>query len=321
MAAESAPPRARTRRLTVTAKEARHRLDRFLAGRLPDSSRSYLQKLVADGCVRVEGEERPLKANRPVATGEVVTVTFPPSVPSTLRPEAIPLDVLHEDRHLIVINKPAGMVVHPGAGAREGTLAHAILHHCSDLSGIGGVDRPGIVHRLDKDTSGVIVVAKDDATHRDLAAQFARRTVEKTYVALVRGRVRALSGAIDAPLGRDRRQRLRISSRTDRPRDALTHYTVLERLPRHTWLEIRPRTGRTHQIRVHMKMLGHPIAGDPLYGGRGDERLPVALPRRLALHALRIAFDHPATRGRLVCEAPLPADLTAMLEAARAVPS
>ena len=309
------------RRLTVTTAEARHRLDRFLAERLPDRSRSYLQKLVADGCVRVEGHEKLPKANRPVAAGDVVLVTFPPSVPSTLRPEAIPLDILHEDANLIVIHKPAGMVVHPGAGAREGTLAHAILHHCKDLSGIGGVDRPGIVHRLDKDTSGAIVIAKDDATHRHLAAQFQKRTVEKIYLALVLGRVRAAAGSIDAPLGRDRRQRLRISSRTDRPRDALTHYSVLERLPRHTWLEIRPKTGRTHQIRVHMKMLGHPIAGDPLYGGRtqsADD--PFAGKRRLALHALRLSFDHPRTGRRLTCEAPLPADLAAMVQAARESP-
>jgi len=313
----------RTRRLTVTPPDARKRLDRFLAERLPEASRSYLQKLVAQGRVLVEGEARPPKANRSVAAGEVVVVTFPETVPSSLVPEAIPLDILHEDRGLVVINKPAGMVVHPGAGAREGTLAHAILHHCSDLSGIGGVDRPGIVHRLDKDTSGAIVVAKDDATHRSLAAQFQKRTVEKVYLALVRGRVRDLAGSIDAPLGRDRRQRLRISSRTDRPRDALTHYRVLERMPRHTYMEIRPKTGRTHQIRVHMKMLGHPIVGDPLYGGRaeaGAGKAPgdAGNARRMALHALRLSFDHPGTGRRIVCEAPIPADFEALLQAARA---
>jgi len=319
-------------RLTVTAEEKDRRLDQMLAGRLTGHSRSSLQRLIRDGRVRImqsgepadgppaPGPSRALRAGRPMTPGEVVEVTFPDVEPSALEPEALPLAVLHEDDALIVIDKPSGMVVHPGAGARTGTLVHALLHHCSDLSGIGGVGRPGIVHRLDKGTSGVLVVAKTDAAHRDLTRQFQARTVEKLYVALVWGRPRPATGTIDLAIGRDTRQRLRISSRTASPRQAVTTYRVDETLAGFSWLDVRPRTGRTHQIRVHLKHLGHPIVGDDTYGGArftqvADPRHRAALQRlgRLALHARRLAFVHPSTGLPVSFEAAVPVELETVL--------
>lgn len=312
----------RRHRLVVAGGESRHRLDRFLAERFPDHSRSFLASLIRDGMVAIDGS--PLRPSRAVRAGEVIEVTFPEPVPLELVPEPIPLSILHEDADLIVLDKPSGLTVHPGAGARHGTLVHALLHHCRDLSGIGGVERPGIVHRLDKETSGVLVVAKTDAAHRDLVRQFQERTVEKTYMALVRGRVAPRSGRIDLPIGRDRVHRVRISARTATPRAALTEYTVREELDGFAWLEVRPRTGRTHQIRVHLAHLGHPVVGDRLYGGsrpplpEGDPRRPaLASFRRLALHALRLAFTHPGTRRRVVYEAPVPRQMEDLLDRLR----
>jgi 23S rRNA pseudouridine1911/1915/1917 synthase len=313
-----------TERLTVSAAESRIRLDRLLAERFPAHSRSYLQKLIRDGQVRVQGSPSPLRPGRLMAAGESVEIDFPPPEPMTLVPEQRPLAVLHEDEDLLVLDKPAGVTVHPGAGARTGTLVHALLHHCRDLSGIGGVERPGIVHRLDKDTTGVLVVAKNDAAHRDLSRQFASREVVKEYVALVWGRPRRMHGVVDAPIGRDTRRRVLISTRTGSPRAAITEYTVAETLAGYAWLEVRPKTGRTHQIRVHLKELGHPIVGDPLYGGArfAQEKDPARQEAlrafgRLALHARRITFRHPRTGAPLTCEARVPADLAALREALR----
>lgn len=320
------------RHLTVRNEEARQRLDHFLAGRLPEQSRSYLQRLIREGHVSLLGDaagrthpREPLRlARRPMRPGESVEVFFPPPVASHIVPEDMPLAILHEDVDIIVIDKPAGVVVHPGAGAHTGTLVHALLHHCADLSGIGGVERPGIVHRLDKETSGVLVVAKNDAAHRQLTRQFQQRSVTKLYVALVWGGLEKVSGSIDLAIGRDSRQRLKISARTSAPRDAFTQYRLVEALPGFSWVEVMPRTGRTHQIRVHMKHIGHPIAGDTVYGGAGwkkiaDPAKQEALRgfRRLALHARQLSFTHPTLGSLVTYEAAVPAEIESLLAALR----
>jgi 23S rRNA pseudouridine1911/1915/1917 synthase len=310
-------------RLTVTKEEAGLRLDRFLAARCRLRSRAYLQKLIQEGLVTQEA--RSLKASRSMVEGETIEVEIPDLRPLDLTPEAIPLAILYEDAHLIVIDKPAGIAVHPGAGQRTGTLVHALLHHCRDLSGIGGVERPGIVHRLDKGTSGVLVAAKSDAAHRGLVNQFQERAVAKVYEAVVWGRMEGVTGSIDLAIGRDLRNRVKISSRTSSPREAFTEYRVEETLSGFSWLEVKPRTGRTHQIRVHLTHLGHPIVGDAVYGGVGRAR-QIADPvkkealgafRRLALHARRLSFAHPVTGERLAIEAPLPPELLALINVLR----
>ena len=312
--------------LVVTAGESDRRLDRFLAERFPHHSRSYLQKLIRDGHVTLA--ERTAKTGASLSAGDHVQVVFPPARASGIVPEAVPLSILHEDHEIIVVDKPAGMVVHPAAGAASGTLVHALMHHCKDLSGVGGVERPGIVHRLDKNTSGVIVVAKTDEAHRALTRQFQDRTVTKVYVALVWGHLSVDEGTVDLAIGRDTRSRVKISARTHRPREAVTQYKVLRRLPASaavpsfTWLEARPRTGRTHQIRVHLKSLGHPVVGDTVYGGVTPGKIAnpgwtVALKAftRLALHAHRIAFVHPSTGLPVSFESPVPPDIRDLIEA------
>jgi 23S rRNA pseudouridine1911/1915/1917 synthase len=242
-------------------------------------------------------------------------------------PEAIPLRIIHEDAHLIVVDKPAGLVVHPGAGAPSGTLVNALLHHVKDLSGVGGVLRPGIVHRLDRGTSGLLVVAKDDETHRELARQFAGRTVEKEYLALVHGVPRRGEGAIKATIGRDPVHRQKMSVGASRGREALSTYRVLEVLDGAALLRVRIHTGRTHQIRVHLASIGHPVAGDRTYGGgrtpssrRQDARDALSSLSRPALHAARLAFRHPVTSALLVFESPLPEDIDSVLERLRKEP-
>lgn len=309
--------------MTVTAREAGLRLDRFLAGRLPGMSRSFLQGLVRAGRVTVKG--LPLRSSRVISRDDVVLVEIPDAEPLNLIPEPLALEILHSDADIIVLNKPSGLTVHPGAGARTGTLVHRLLHHCRDLSGIGGVERPGIVHRLDKDTSGVIVVAKTDPAHRNLINQFQARTVAKTYEAIVWGRLEKSRGIVDLPIGRDRRDRVKISSRSSSPREACTEYEVKERLTGFTWIEVHPKTGRTHQIRVHMNHLGHPIVGDAVYGGAGRaqrvtdpaRRQVIADFHRLALHARRIGFIHPRLGVPVSYEAPLPPEFTALAAALR----
>src|SRR5437899_5506807 len=255
------------RRLIVDLPaEARgQRLARTLAGLVPGQSRASLQRLMREGQVRLAG--RAARPSDSVKGGERVEIDLPVPVPSSLIPEDFPLAVLHEDDDILVINKPAGLPVHPGAGARSGTLVNALLNHCRDLSGIGGVERPGIVHRLDKDTSGVLVVAKNDQAHRSLASQFKARSVEKTYEALVWGRPRLESGVIDAAIGRHPSARTRMAVRPG-GRSARTAYRVVSSWGAVTMLEVRPETGRTHQIRVHLSHVGHAILGDRLYGGR-----------------------------------------------------
>ncbi|HEY7476224.1 MAG TPA: RluA family pseudouridine synthase [Vicinamibacterales bacterium] len=302
----------------ASARDAGQRLDHFLARQLPQLSRSQIQRLIKDGRVQVTGG-RP-KPSLLVWDGLSADVSVPEARPLDLQPEALPLSILHDDPSLVVIDKPAGMVVHPAAGHRTGTVVHALLHHVGGLSGIGGTERPGIVHRLDRGTSGVMVIAKDDETHRALARQFHDRKVEKEYLALVWGRMTA-GTSIDLPVGRHPRQRQKMSTRSPRGRAALSRIIEAEFLAGVTLVRVGIATGRTHQIRVHLADAGHAVAGDSLYGGV-RRRLPprlagVARLERPFLHAARLEFTHPKTGRRMSFEAPLPADLAAVLTALR----
>jgi 23S rRNA pseudouridine1911/1915/1917 synthase len=302
---------------SITPEDVGERLDRYLTQQLPSHSRAYLQQLVEQKQILVDG--RTTKPGYRLRAGDQIVVTLPPPKPLGVLPEPIPLDVLYEDAHLLVVNKTAGMVVHPSPGNTSGTLVNALLAHCTELSGIGGVERPGIVHRLDKDTSGAIVVAKDDATHRGLARQFAERQVKKRYLAIVRGDIRNAEGVIDAAIGRHPVYRQKMSTHTRVGRQAVTEFHVLERFGLYTLVELCPHTGRTHQIRVHMAAVGHPLLGDPTYGRDRKElhRAPLAHQlswfRRHALHAWMLGFVHPASEEWLECRAPLPADLEHLL--------
>jgi len=283
----------------VDAKAAGMRLDRFLAELCPDFSRARLQGFIRDGHARVNRVAA--KPSWPLREGDAVVLEIPAeTAPSPLAAQEMPLGILFEDEQLLVLDKPAGLVVHPGAGNREGTLANGLLHHCSGIEIVGGTERPGIVHRLDKETSGCLVVAKTESAHRHLAEQFASRGVEKTYLALVDGKPRMPHGTIDAAIGRHpvHRQKMAV---VERGRDALTHYRVLDSRDARAIVQCQPKTGRTHQIRVHLKHLGHPVAGDPVYGRRGNFT-------RHMLHAWKLTFTHPATGKRISFSAPLPAD-------------
>jgi 23S rRNA pseudouridine1911/1915/1917 synthase len=301
---------------TITAESAGQRLDQFLVSVLAEHSRSQIQKLIADGRVRVGA--RQVRPNLAVHAGDHVVVDLPEPAPTSVQPEATPLEILYQDRDVVVVNKPPGMVVHPGAGHASGTLVNALLHHISDLSGIGGELRPGIVHRLDRGTSGIIVVAKNDAAHQELSRQFHDREVEKEYIALVWGVVQA-GRRIEAPIGRDPVNRQKMSARSRRAREAVTRVTKAVHLPGLTLCQVAIHTGRTHQIRVHLSAIGHPIVGDALYGGvhrrvPGDIRAVTHLQRPF-LHAERLAFKHPRDGRRMEFTAPLPADLQDVLDA------
>ncbi len=286
--------------------EAGQRLDHFLAAKMAGQSRARIQAWIEEGRVRAGGAMR--KASWKVRAGERIEVE--PAEPPPLRafPEDIPLEILYEDEAVAAVNKPAGLVVHAGAGRVAGTLVNALLHRYGRLSEPGDAMRPGIVHRLDKGTSGVILVARTEAAHQSLAQQFASRTVEKVYLALVEGRVAAGQGVIDKPIERDPVRRTRMTARTGRGRRALTEYRVVERFEKFTLLEVRIRTGRTHQIRVHLASIGHPVAGDTLYGAaaRPAGLEPLGRPW---LHAWRIGFVSPASGERVTVEAPLPEEL------------
>jgi 23S rRNA pseudouridine1911/1915/1917 synthase len=301
------------------------RLDRFLVSVLADFSRSQIQKLIADGHVSLAGavrrggpSGRPApKANAVVHEGDRILVDSPEPVESAVRGEEIPIEILYQDPDLAVLNKPAGMVVHPAAGHDSGTLVNALLHQMDDLSGIGGERRPGIVHRLDRGTSGVMVVAKNDAAHHELARQFHDREVEKEYIALVWGVVQA-GRRIDAAIGRDPANRQKMSSRAKHAREAVTRITRAHHLPGLTLCQVAIHTGRTHQIRVHLSAIGHPIVGDALYGGvhrrvAGDIRAVQRLVRPF-LHAVRLKFAHPRDERPMEFIAPLPDDLRDVLE-------
>jgi 23S rRNA pseudouridine1911/1915/1917 synthase len=292
------------------------RLDRFLVSVLPGQSRSHIQRLIQNGHVHVAG--RQAKANQKVKEGQQVTVDIPEPVEPAPAAEALPLEVVYQDRDVIVIDKPAGMVVHPAAGHSSGTLVNALLHHVSDLSGVGGEKRPGIVHRLDRGTSGLMVVAKHDAAHAELARQFRDREVEKEYVALVWGVVQA-GRRVDAPIGRDPVDRKKMSARARRSREAVTRIVGAEPFGQTlTLARVAIQTGRTHQIRVHLSTIGHAIVGDALYGGvrrrvPGDLRVVTHLMRPF-LHAARIAFKHPGDGRRMEFTSALPEDLQRVLD-------
>ena len=301
--------------ITVQPEHDGLRLDRVLASEIAGHSRSQIQRLIEDGQVTLP-RVKVVKANTPVREGDVITITLPEPVAPEPVAEDIPLAILFQDADIIVVNKPAGMVVHPGAGHEGGTLVNALLHHVTDLSGIGGELRPGIVHRLDKGTSGVMVVAKNDAAHQELARQFHDREVEKQYVALVWGLVQQRK-RIDIPIGRDPVHREKISTRARRARSAVTRVTWARHVPGLSLLRIAIHTGRTHQIRVHLNAIGHPIVGDSLYGGV-HRRVPHHLRAlqhltRPFLHAERLAFNHPRTGEYMEFTAPLPDDLRTVL--------
>jgi len=309
----------RTETLTIEHTLTAGRLDTFLRGRFPAVSRGAIQRLIEQGHIRVNG--RTVKPTHMPHAGEVVEVRWPEARPPTAQPEEMPLNILYEDDALLVLNKPAGLVVHPAAGHEEHTLVNALLHHCAGkLSGIGGVARPGIVHRLDKETSGCLVVAKNDETHLALSAQFAGRRVEKIYHALVGGELPRDSGEIRVAIARHPSHRKRMAVSDDTGREARTSYRVLERLRCSTLVEATLHTGRTHQIRVHFQHLGFPLLGDDTYGQRQNRRFEelvgFAAPR-VMLHACQLAFIHPRTGERLEFEAPRPVEFEDFLRALR----
>ena len=305
----------------ASSQDDRQRLDAILAAHLPNCSRSFAAALIRHGHIRVNDTER--KPSYKVRLGDHITGTIPEPDPMDLDPEPIPLDIVYEDDDLMVLNKPAGLVVHPAAGHSSGTLVNAPLYHCPDLNGIGGERRPGIVHRLDKDTSGIMLVTKTALAHQHLSEQFKDRHVQKRYLALVTGKPRAQEGIIDLPIGRHPSDRKKMSVVSGRPRDALTLWQIKERLGACTLLNVELKTGRTHQIRVHCKAMGHPIVGDPVYGGRAQRRLPSnnqpAAPRWLAeikrqmLHARQLGFIHPTSGEPLTFKAPVADDMSKIL--------
>ena len=310
----------------IQTDQSGKRLDRFLISATEGLSRTYLQKLIRDGTVTVN-DKISKQPSYKLRSGDRVCLTIPNSRPlETLQPEKIPLDILHEDSHLIVLNKPAGMLVHPASGVNVGTLVNALLAHCTDLSGIGGVERPGIVHRLDKDTSGVLVVAKTDVVHRELSVQFEKHTITRQYVAVVCSIPAEATGTINAQIARSRQDKRRMTTVENNGRHAVTHYQVLESYYNFSLIQLTLETGRLHQIRVHMQHIGHPIAGDTIYGGEqralnDADTLPVKHAliqlKRQALHARTLQFEHPVTHERMIFSAPKPADMQRLVDALR----
>ncbi|MDO5547276.1 MAG: RluA family pseudouridine synthase [Eubacteriales bacterium] len=300
-----------TEQIVISAEEQGSRLDRVLSGHFSDLTRSSLQGLIEAGNVCKDG--KPLKKNYKVSAGDAIWVTLPEPKEVEIQPEDIPLDVVYEDADLIVVNKPRGMVVHPAPGNWSGTLVNALMHHCGDsLSGINGEIRPGIVHRIDKDTSGLLVVAKNDTAHRSLAEQIAVHSAVRQYYAVVIGCPKEDTGTIHAPIARHRTDRKKMAIDPN-GREAITHYTVLERYRGFTYLTFQLETGRTHQIRVHMKHIGHPIIGDPLYGPKNDGWKLGGQ----CLHAGKLTLTHPTTGERMTFTAPLPAYFEAVMNKLR----
>lgn len=288
------------------------RLDAVLSALAPQYSRSRLKRLIEEGCVLVNGA--PEKPKYRVSSGDRIEVHLPSAQPIEAQPQDIPLDIVYEDDDIIVINKPQGMVVHPAPGNPDGTLVNALLHHCERLSGINGMMRPGIVHRIDKDTSGLLVAAKTDAAYRGLAAQIKAHTARRIYLAVTEGVIKDDHGVIDAPIGRHPIDRKRMAvTEKGRTRPAVTEYTVLERFAGYTLIEARLQTGRTHQIRVHMAHIGHPLVGDPVYGLKKQK---FSLPGQ-ALHAARLLLAHPVTGEEMEFSAPPPAAFTDLVEKLR----
>lgn len=299
-------------RLTVSPEEAGVRIDKYLAEQLTDITRSYLQKLLKDGSVQMNG--KPVKTSTKTAAGAVIELTIPEPEEPEILPEDIPLDILYEDSDVILINKPKDMVVHPAAGHYTGTLVNALMYHCKgDLSGINGVLRPGIVHRIDKDTTGVLIVCKNDKAHNALAEQLKEHSITRKYRAIVCGNLKEDEGTVDAPLGRHPQDRKKMAIVRTGGKRAVTHYRVLERFGNYTYIECQLETGRTHQIRVHMASLGHPLLGDEVYG---RVKSPFKLEGQ-TLHAMVLGFIHPTTGEYMEFEAPLPEYFEKLLEKLR----
>ena len=296
------------------------RLDHFICRALPSETRSAIKRLIESGNVLVNDKQ--VRSSLKLRCGDLISIDIPEPIAATPLPEPIPLDVLFEDADVVVVNKPAGMVAHPGAGNSSGTLVNALLSHCTDLSGVGGELRPGIVHRLDKGTSGVMVAAKNDRAHRDLSAQFGAHTIKRIYNALVYGSPKSDSGRVEGTIGRHPTERMRFSGKASCGKRAITRWRVLRRFTRISLLELRLETGRTHQVRVHMTEAGFPLLGDPLYpdGGRinnisdGKLRKLIGELERQALHARILGFVHPVTRNYLEFTSELPADIANLLE-------
>lgn len=307
---------------TITVSEERQgeRLDAFLASSLAELTRSAVQRLIEHGMVRVDGKE--VKSSHKLSNGEEVTISIPPPEPSTATPEDMSLVILFEDADIIVVNKPAGLTVHPGAGISSGTLVNGLLGHCSDLSGIGGEIRPGIVHRIDKDTTGILVVAKNDAAHQGLSAQFSQHTVKRVYYALVFGSPKTDKGRIEGEIGRHPVDRKKMSGNAKHGRHAVTHWKVLARYNGVTLLKLRLETGRTHQIRVHLSEAKHPLLGDSVYGGDArlgnikDVKLRSLIKElgRQALHAKTLGFIHPASGEYVEFDSDLPEDMQRIID-------
>jgi 23S rRNA pseudouridine1911/1915/1917 synthase len=293
---------------TVGTELAGQRIDKFITDALEeDTSRTQIQQWIKDGHVTVNG--KPAKPNYKLSLDDIIIVTVPEPIDVELAAEDIPLAVIYEDSDVIVVNKPRGLVVHPAPGHYSGTLVNALLHHCQDLSGINGVLRPGIVHRIDKDTSGLIMAAKNDRAHASLADQLKAHTVNRKYIALVHGNIQHENGTIDAPIGRDSHDRKMYTVTEKNSKHAVTHFLVLERFGDFTLVELKLETGRTHQIRVHMKFIGHPLVGDPMYGkSKGTMNM-----EGQALHAAVLGFNHPRSDKPLLFEAPLPDDFEDLL--------
>ncbi|WP_018756658.1 RluA family pseudouridine synthase [Paenibacillus terrigena] len=296
---------------TVTAEDHKERIDKYITESIEDNvSRSQIQLWIQDGHALVNG--RVVKSNYKLAEGDRITLTIPEVSPVDIVPEDIPLDIAYEDRDVVVINKPRGMVVHPAPGHSSGTVVNALMYHCKDLSGINGELRPGIVHRIDKDTSGLLMAAKHDQAHASLAAQLKDHSVTRKYIAIVHGNIAHDHGTIDAPIGRDAGDRKMYTVTDKNSKHALTHFLVLERFGDYTMVELKLETGRTHQIRVHMKFIGHPLVGDPMYGRSKGMQMDGQ-----ALHAAVLGFVHPMTVKYLEFEAPLPADMEHLLDRLR----
>ena len=294
----------------IVENEEGKRIDRYLAEQMPDMSRSYIQKIIKDGLVTVS--EKPVKANYRLSLYESIKVTIPELKEPEIEAEDIPLDILYEDQDIIVINKPKGMVVHPAPGHYSGTLVNALMYHCeNDLSGINGVMRPGIVHRIDMDTTGSLIVCKNDIAHRSLAAQLKEHSINRIYEAIVHGNIKEDEGTVNAPIGRHPTDRKKMSTHAKNARNAITHYKVLKRFGDYTYIQCKLETGRTHQIRVHMASIGHPLLGDQVYG---PKKCPYPKLIGQTLHAKTLGFIHPKTGAYIEVNAPLPEYFSNLLD-------
>lgn len=298
-----------TRYFTVETEDG-VRIDRYLSDEMPDMSRSYIQKLIKEGLICVN--EKPVKANYRLCLDDMVTCSIPELKEPEIEAEDLPLDILYEDSHIIIVNKPKGMVVHPAPGHYSGTLVNALIYHCKDdLSGINGIMRPGIVHRIDKDTTGSLLVCKNDMAHQKLAEQLKEHSIKRVYEAVVHGNLKEDTGTINAPIGRHPTDRKKMSTRAKQNREAVTHYTVLKRFGNYTYIQCQLETGRTHQIRVHMASIGHPLLGDTVYG---PAKCPFRNLKGQTLHAKTLGIIHPATGEYLEINAPLPQYFVELLD-------